>query len=50
MLPELTVAGEQYVSSRMAGFYQRRRLGLGQHIEREAIERRNAFVVIWTRY
>lgn len=45
VLPELTVVGEQYVSPRMAGFYQRRRLGLGQYMDREAIERRNASAV-----
>jgi hypothetical protein len=44
VLPELTVVGEQYVSPRMAGFYERRRLGLGHYLDREAIERRNAFV------
>ena len=42
VLPELTVVGEQYVSSRMAGFYQRRQLGFGHYLDREAIERRNA--------
>jgi len=45
VLPELTVVGEQYVPARMAGFYQRRALGLGQYIDREAIERRNPFVM-----
>ena len=29
VLPELTVVGEQYVSPRMVGFYQRRQLGFG---------------------
>jgi len=43
LLPELTVVGEQYVSSRMAGFYQREREGLGKYLDRAAIERRNAF-------
>ena len=45
VLPELTVVGEQYVSPRMAGFYQRRQLGFGKFVDREAIERRNAFVM-----
>ena len=45
VLPELTVVGEQYVSSRMSGYYQRRQLGFGQYIDRDAIERRNTSVM-----
>jgi hypothetical protein len=39
-LPEITVIGRQDVPSRLAGFYQRRRTGLGKYIDREAIARR----------
>jgi len=45
VLPELTVVGEQYVPARIADFYQRRRFGLGHYMDREDIERRNAFMV-----
>jgi len=40
VLPEMTVVGERYVPSRLAGFYQRRRIGFGKYIDPETIERR----------
>jgi hypothetical protein len=41
VLPELTVVGEQYVPSRLAGFYQRRQFGIGKFFDREYIDRRS---------
>jgi len=40
VLPGITVTAEPYVSSRLAGFYQRQRIGFGKYIDAETIERR----------
>ena len=37
VLPEMTVVGERYVPSRLAGFYQRKRIGFGKYIDPETI-------------
>jgi len=40
VLPEMTVVGERYVPSRLAGFYHRQQSGFGKYLDPEYIARR----------